>query len=253
LVASLSDAWPQNIKFGYGSLKVSQQDPYTKKMNVAEKTSNEEIVPGVIPGDGLGHSCGSLGGMTYLGEYLFAVTYFKKACSLNESQNDVTEIGLIFAKTSFTILQRSSIVQNVPNVNVLKSAKYGLYILVIYGTTEENPELFPTRSVSPTDTMNVMLVSVRGTVKTESKIVVPYSLTANDDLEVLSDGSVVWGSVNETGHYVLYRLPISENPAFLQYFNSKTVKDLLTEEENDDINLKLVKQKSGKSKKKNAF
>ena len=250
MFASLSDGAPQNIKFGYGPLTASKSDPYTGVLNLANGKSHDSLFYGDIPGDGIGHSCGSLGGMDYLGDHMFAATYYRKACTTSLSSNDVTEIGLIFAYTTFSIIARTTIVPDLPNVNVLKSTRYGLYILVIYGTTQEIPEIFPSRRTDPTDTMNVLLVSVRGTVKTASTIVTPYILTANDDLEVLSDGSVVWGSVNEDGHYVLHRLPISENPVFLQYFNEKNKKDLYLEEENHESDPKLVKQRSGKFSRK---
>ena len=250
MFASLSDAYPQNIKFGFARLGATQKDPYTNIKNVINTKIRDDLLSGSIPGDGTGSSCGTLGGMNYIGDEMFVFTYYRKACTTSFASNNLTEIGILYGyTTSLYRIRRSVIVDEIPNVNVLKSAIYGRYILVIYGTTKTVPEKYPIRHTDPaSDDMNIMLVSVKGYIITETSVVAPYSMTANDDLEVLSDGSVVWGFVNENGHFVFYRLPISDSPAFLQHYQKENGNRRSFEEDESDP--KLVKNRAGKKSKK---
>ena len=90
-------------------------------------------------------------------------------------------------------------------------------ILVVVGTSSEVPSIWPIQYANPqTDQMTMMLVSPDGTILTESTVFTPYSMTTIDELEVLSDGSVVWGFVDSNKNFVFYKLPISSSVGLIQ-------------------------------------
>ena len=174
-----------------------------------------DIVQGFIPGDGSGASHGNLGSVSYLGNDKLAVTYHRRAATTSMSSNTVSEVGVVFFWSNLTRISQVSLGDG-SKVYLLKSAKYGANILIAVASSDR-VSTFPPRTTAPsTDSMTLLLISPEGSILTQSTVFTPFALTASDDFEVLSDGSVVWGFVNANNNFVYYRLPVNPAQALLQ-------------------------------------
>lgn len=97
-------------------------------------------------------------------------------------------------------------------VKNVKSAKYGDNILIGYTLQADAPSgAFLQASIKDTDSMTVLLVDKQGEILKEVSMS-SSSLSAADDWEVLSDGSVIWTWINAEDQIEIYKLPaISED------------------------------------------
>jgi len=208
--ASLSDAYPQNIKFQYfnGINSTSAADPKTGLLNRLPDATNDGVIPGTITGNAMGGSCGRIGGLSYIGDTggasQFNLIYSREA----SGANTVNEIGYIIYNSSLDLVYYKSV--NNINAGAIKSARYGKNILVAY-TTLANRGTGATTCTYPayilsTDNMYYMLIDMNGNI-----VVPPFpynvSMTNSDDFEVLLSGAILWSFVNQSGYLQLNTLP----------------------------------------------
>ena len=131
-----------------------------------------DIVSGSIPGNGGGGSYGTLGGLSYLGDDLLAVTYQRKAGTTSMSTNNVNEVGIVFLYSNLTKISQVSLGDG-KKANIIKSAKYGANILIAVGTPVADTD-YPQRHATPaTDVMTLMVVSPTGSILSQSTVYTP--------------------------------------------------------------------------------
>ena len=95
-----------------------------------------------IPGNFGGASCGTLGGLNYIGDEILAMTYQRKNSYFNGKYNDKNEVEIAFFFSNFTKKIKEIYSTDGGRVDIIKSAKYGANILVALGTSSANPETF---------------------------------------------------------------------------------------------------------------
>jgi hypothetical protein len=143
------------------------------------------------------------------------------------SSNDKNEAGILFFYTNLTKISEVSLADG-SNVNIVKYAKYGKNMF-LPSARHPQPDTFPWRGCTPdTDVMTMMLVSPTGTIISESTVVTPYSMTANDDFVVLSpmdqwsgDFSILLitlSSIDYQSRFILYCLTCLNCCTYCSYF-----------------------------------
>lgn len=209
LTASLGDAYPQQIRFSVhnGKYKSTFVDGKTGKQNRYESFSKSDVVPGSIPGDGEGRSCGRLGGLHLIRKAQFihyAQVYSRRACTtsvqgqLNTNKED--EIAIVFFDRNLNRIGKHKLGDGW-KVNSIKSAKYGENIFVMYSTTDRPEKLaseFVPNTFSEDDTCFMMLASPDGTLRHKT-VKLDKCIFGNDNPVTLQNGNVGWTFVDATG------------------------------------------------------
>jgi hypothetical protein len=231
LTSALGDAYPQQIKFTVndGIHPSTFIDGKTGQNNRYDINIKTHVIPGTIPGNGKGKSCGRLGGLHVIRDINFqkyAQVYSRHACSsgLNKHTitNDKDEIGIVFFDRNLNFIEQHKIGDGW-NVNSIKSAIYGRNIFVVYSKTNrkdsESSEFLP-NTYNVDDTCYMMLIDSTG-MKRSQEIKLEKCTLGNDDLVTLKNGNVAWTFVDINGKLTSYSLktPAFELPETTSLFN----------------------------------
>ena len=240
LTASLGDAFPQGVRFTVNDGKHRSRfiDGKTGRQNRYSTSSSSNVIPGEIPGDGQGRSCGRLGGLHVIRDNKFrkyAQVYSRRPCTSGldgvKSTNDKDEIGVVFFDRELK-LQSKHVIGQGWSVNGLRSALYGRNILVMYSTTNRNdnasPEFLP-NTFSENDSCYMMLVRPNGSIKSKA-VKLENCVIGTDDFVTLQDGNVAWTYVDAQGKISTFRLT---SPIF-ESLDSNYLEDEIQEFENEE-------------------
>ena len=222
LTASLGDAYPQQIRFTVhnGKYKSTFVDGKTGKQNRYDTFSRSDVVPGSIPGDGDGRSCGRLGGLLAIRRAKFlkyAQVYARRACSTSLqgrlSTNDQDEIGIVFFDRDLNRLDKHKLGDGW-NVNSVKAAVYGDNIFVMYSTSADSSrsgsEFLPNTRAEG-DSCHIMLIQSNGTLRSKA-FKLDECVFGNDEPATLQNGNVGWTFVDRDGRLKAFTL---DPPEFL--------------------------------------
>jgi len=220
ITASLGDVYPQNIR-------VCVVDPTqrttsfdgARQKNVNNPYNCADVVPGIIPGDGAGNSCGRIGGLLYSGPTV-ALIYARKPCNIisydktNEISTD-NEIGLItfnIANGNVTNINKVKII-NADQITGLRAAKYGngIFITYIINNSTSSSNSFNLQYIvgdtSAGEYHFAMLVDFSGNIITQPFVYDGNpNVSPSDELRVLLDGTVVWSFIGLDNTLSLYYL-----------------------------------------------
>ena len=229
LTSSLGDAHPQQVHFTAhnGRNQSIFVDGKTGKHNRYHTFSRSHVIPGSIPGDGEGRSCGRLGGLHIFKGAKFikyAQVYSRHVCisGINNEKNvnDEDEIGIVFLDRELNKLGKFKLADG-KNVNIIKSAGYGRNIAIMYSTSTKrdsrDPKFMP-NTIADDDTCYMMLVRLDGHVLHRPKKLLKC-IFGNDDPVTLKNGNAAWTSVDSSGKLLAYTL---DDPIFewIDIFNS---------------------------------
>jgi len=212
--AALGDDYPQNIQVCIVDQSVT--DGYVdgfRNTTVRHPKYCTNIVPGSIPGDGKGNSCGRLGGIHVIQDQ-WAVIYIRKPCRiLNQSTNTyvtntLSELAILsftfdpvkytFSTVTKKVLLTGSTVAGSDPVMSVRSGKYGGKILIAYSTMAKALGTAVTNNnfYSGTETTAYMLVGFDGTIATQKVASTINSTPLSDDMKYLSDGTLAWSFID---------------------------------------------------------
>lgn len=208
ITASLGDMFPTNIRVCViYSTRVTNEFDGVRKDNVFNPYTCKDIVPGNIPGDGNGGTCGRIGGLARQGS-TYSLTYSRKPCSIRDingkmSINNEDEIGLItFNINNFgTIINIKKFkIGEATKITALRSAKYGKNIFITYLWSTDDFGLNPPTQYVVADkaveTQYAMVVDFAGNIVTKPFIVEgDINISPSDDMRILNDGKVVWANI----------------------------------------------------------
>ena len=220
ITASLGDYSPSNIEVCViNSNHVTDDLDEVRKSHVFNNFKCKNIVPGNIPGDGKGNSCGKIGGLAKKGS-TYALVYSRKTCFIVNTNKGVLsnkedEIGLITFNINF-----KGKIKNITKFKLgeattltgIRSAKYGKNIFITYVKRKANFGL-----ISPANFINgdemletqyAMLVDFNGKVITpEFEYKGHINLSPSDDMRILNDGRVVWANIDRKNQLFINYLP----------------------------------------------
>jgi hypothetical protein len=217
ITAALGDDYPQNIQVCV--VDQSVVDDYVdgvRGTKVRHPKYCTKIVPGSIPGDGKGNSCGRLGGLHFIQDQ-YALIYQRKPCRiLNQStntyvSNTLNELAVLSftfdpVKLIFSGITKKVVVTSTDAIMSVRSAKYGNKILISYAQMAKAPGTAVTNNnyYIGTETTYNMLVGFDGTIATNKLLAPVNSTPLSNDMEVLADGTVVWSFIDLVGNLKLY-------------------------------------------------
>lgn len=210
--ASLSDAYPLNIRFISSEFSESSStpDPKTLLYNRLNNKAKSDLLPGIIPGNGAGLSSGRIGHLTCLEDLdKFILSYSRRKATTTfmgaSKSSDVDEMGLVFFDKDFTNLNQVVLGKGT-FINQIQSAKYGKNIFIAYVTSNRVQNDLLSASISNTDTMSFVLVDQDGKIVSGPFDYSTAFLAATDDMRILNDGRVAWTFVDENFNLNYYFL-----------------------------------------------
>jgi hypothetical protein len=241
LSSTLGDAFPQQIQFTVHDGKHPSNfiDGKTGYRNRYETFKRSRLVPGNIPGDGQGRSCGRLGGLHVIRDKkfrMYAQVYSRRTCTSGLSgqpnSNDKDEIGVVFFDRNLKRLD-AHVIGDGYNVNLVRSAMYGSNILIVYSTTKrrdpKNSEFLP-NTYNQQDKCYMMLIYPNGSFRS-SDIELPSCSLGNDDIVTLQNGAVAWTFVDVNGNLSTFALTA---PPYEPFYSGYSVDDLNSDQDGSD-------------------
>lgn len=211
ITASLGDAYPENIKLCY--IKPNQYNSNVdgvrnKNVNLISKC--KDVIPGKIPGNGSGGTCGTLGGIHKFGENI-SLVYSRKSCNITgpdgKASSDTTgNLGIVNLnyddKDTIKEVNNKNI-GNGNNIINIRSGKFGENILILFSTTPtpaENTKL-NNHFYSNSDIFEYMIVNNDGVIQSERKKFENFNeflIPNSSDLRELKNGGIIWGIPDKT-------------------------------------------------------
>jgi hypothetical protein len=170
------------------------------------------VIPGNIPGDGAGHSCGRLGGIHQFGS-TFALVYSRKPCTtINAEQvvvtNTVNELAVIsfnIVNGALTNFNKKTILPSADYIMAVRSVKYGNKILVNYAVQNTSAgQSFDNAYFTGSEGNYFLLTDITGTLYTNPFKYSALSTPTSDDIVVLQNGQVVWANVDVNNNLSIY-------------------------------------------------
>ena len=213
--ASLGGGFPENIRVTAANsqfLEDNHFDPVLKYNYKYKSITNQNFIPGDIPADGFGHSCGRLGGLVSDDNYkTFGLVYSRKKCKLTADNNITSrnyhdEFGIIFFDENLKQNNHVIFGEGSKIINI-KTARLRDNILILYGETEDEYSKYEVldNTLDSKMKMYLMLVDFNGKIVFKPKLFEGKHLPTTDDLRTLKDGSVAWTFVDVEGKIHLYK------------------------------------------------
>jgi hypothetical protein len=220
ITASLGDMYPTNIKVCVvdGQSRTDDIDGI-RQNKVFNPTYCVDIVPGNIPGNAAGASCGRIGGIFQQGAN-YGLVYARKPCQLimtsgQQSVSNDNEIALITFK-----IDPNMIIFNINKVPLglatgltgIRASKYGNNIFITYLWVQDNFGLGAANQYivgeSALETQYAMLVDFNGVIVTSPYVYAgPINVSPSDDMKTLNDGRVIWTFVDRSNNLNIFYLP----------------------------------------------
>jgi hypothetical protein len=228
--------YPTNIKICVIDVQ-KRTDEFDAKRNRTFMNPSycQDIVPGNIPGNGNGGTCGRIGGLVQQG-VTYGLVYARKPCQIlaingQQSVSTDNEIALI----TFNIALNMTInnINKIPlalatQLTGLRAAKWGsnIFITYIWNSNENFGQGPPTQYIvgdKALETQYAMLVDFSGNFITRPYVVDgPISVSPSDDMKVLNDGKVVWTYIDKNNLLNIFYLPA---PAQLKLVDTTPVRE----------------------------
>jgi hypothetical protein len=225
VTSSLGDAYPQQIEFTKNNGKYANNyiDGKTKTNNRYDFVSNDTVIPGTIPGNGMGLACGKLGGLHVftLGDFKnYGQVYSRIPCTVSFGSiepNTVDESAIVYFDRDLNFISKKKFM-TAKNVNIIKSAKYGKNIFVLFSESSR----YSSSKYEPNDydiknDKCKMLLLKDGFIGSQSSKIIDLDkyIVNNDNPITLSDGNVAWSFVGNDDVLKVYTLkkPNSTEPS----------------------------------------
>lgn len=236
VTSSLGDAYPQHVTFASHDGKHPSNfiDGKTGTKNRYEVTKKTNLIPGTIPGDGDGRSCGRIGGLHVIRDSRFrkyAQVYARRTCTSGingeENSNQKDEIGVLFFDRNLN-RTRCHIVGDGYAVNVVRSALYGRNIFILFSKTKRrdltNSQFLP-NTYNVDDSCYMVLVGPTGMI-VSSEVQLPECVLGNDDIVTLQNGNVAWTFVDKNGKLRAFTLAA---PPYERFDGGYSIDDIKAE------------------------
>ena len=198
MLASLGDAYPQNIRFADAEILLSNSDMdlTTGLYNRLDENDNSTLLPDTIPGCGCGKSCGRMGLVSIFNDGGFnTVSYARRSCSASYSgttyTSTVDEMGVVLYDNNLKKVGDINLGSGA-TVNQIQSAKYGNFLFVASVNTNRTDGNFLPATIASTDQMSYQLISLNGTTIAGPFAMNGSILPSSDDMRILSDGRIAW-------------------------------------------------------------
>ena len=211
---ALGDAYPINIMVSKNDVSFNNGliDPKTGLYNRLNYNSNSSLITGIMPGNGMGFSCGRMGSLSFFGDGAYNVlSYARRPCNMSlegfMKNSTIDQMGLVFFDNNLNKLADVSLGPG-KWINQVQSVKYGMnmFFTFVYSNRTDRYNQSLTSITDKTDIMSVMLLNNAGNVLSSPFNLTKSILPASDDLRILNDGRVAWTYVDENYTLTYYYL-----------------------------------------------
>ncbi|KAL4449647.1 hypothetical protein ABPG74_007470 [Tetrahymena malaccensis] len=205
-VASLGDAYPQNIKF-----QVCNIDTFTCQTSIT-------VVQGFIPGDGRGYASGRIGGFfSILGDRDQKLFVYQRKSSNGTMPKDpqintVNELAVLKFNSQLKLISSTTLLSGdvASRVNSIKTVAYGKNILLAYTVipSSELSNFNRQNSDVKVDKAFIGLLSgVDGSFLVQPKQLSSFQINSSDDWRILENGSIAYTYIDRNNNLNIYYTP----------------------------------------------
>ena len=212
VTASLGEPFPENIRvcFTYVNEYTGSMDGVRQAYVNHKSKCFDDLIPGKIPADGVGISCGFSGGIDKIGD-TYVIAYARKACEVTsytgvgKSVDYTNDFGVsTFKYDSVKMEYTDKKNYNLGDANLVKGIRISnisnkiLLLLTVNDqpTTYLAPPVFVT---TRSDRTEYMLIDTNGQVLTpRTSFTTEHVVPVSDDIRTLRDGTTIWGFINKS-------------------------------------------------------